>query len=307
MRVVARMTGLSPDTIRAWERRYEAVVPERTSGNTRRYSAEDVRRLALLKELTEQGHTISGVARLHEPELQRLLTPQDAILPTRETPRTSALDSAQFTAESSPLDGVKEAYLTAVARLDARRASEILVRVATLLDARDVVLRVVAPILQEVGERWSHNELGTAHEHFVSAQLRGLVASLLRLSPPDRGARKILMTTPAGHRHEFGILAGALLASGRGYETIYLGPDLPDDELDWAASMSRADIVLLSVVRDVEPTEARRIGDALARVATRSRVWIGLPDGHPLVDATPFARHFHRYEDLDLALANWGG
>ena len=301
------MTGLSPDTIRAWERRYEAVVPERTSGNTRRYSAEDVRRLALLRELTEQGHTISGVARLNEPELQRLLSPQDSVLPRREASAAATQAAPGFSGEASPLDGVKEAYLAAVTRLDARRASEILVRVATLLDARDVVLRVVAPILQEVGERWSHNQLGTAHEHFVSAQLRGLVASLLRLSPPDRGARKILMTTPAGHRHEFGILAGALLASGRGYETIYLGPDLPDDELDWAASMSRADIVLLSVVRDVEEVEAKRIGDALARVATRSRVWIGLPEEHGLIETTPFARHFHRYEDLDLALANWGG
>ena len=72
MRVAARLTGLSPDLIRAWQRRYGAVEPVRTDGNARRFRAVDVRRLALLKELVEQGHTIKDVAALDEAALASL-------------------------------------------------------------------------------------------------------------------------------------------------------------------------------------------------------------------------------------------
>lgn len=300
MRVVARLTGLAPDTIRAWERRYSAVTPERTDGGTRRYSTVDVRRLTMLKELIDQGYTISGVASLDEAQLTSALG--------RRAPGT--LESVpEGTSDQVALsfDTVREAYLSAIARLDTRRASEILLRTATLLDPRDVVFRVVVPIIQEVGQRWSHAEIGVAQEHLVSAQLRGLAASLLRLSPPDRGARRVMLTTPAGHPHEFGILCAALLAGGRGFETVYLGPDLPDSEIEWAVDLGKMDLLVLSVVSDTRDRERARLAETLERVSRMCRVWIGLPEGHSLVNATPFAQHFHTFEDMDVALANWGG
>ena len=79
MRVVTRMTGLSADTIRAWERRYGAVVPARTDGNTRRYSASDVRRLGLLKEATDRGHRIGDIAKLSEGELAEIAGSADLL------------------------------------------------------------------------------------------------------------------------------------------------------------------------------------------------------------------------------------
>lgn len=74
MRSVARATGLTPDTIRAWERRYAAIEPDRTAGNTRRYSPSDIRRLSLLREATQRGHTISAIAHLQEEPLRQLLS-----------------------------------------------------------------------------------------------------------------------------------------------------------------------------------------------------------------------------------------
>lgn len=68
---VAALTGLSANTIRAWERRYQAVVPQRTQGGGRRYSDRDVHRLQLLQQLNEQGCSISTVASLDDEQLRR--------------------------------------------------------------------------------------------------------------------------------------------------------------------------------------------------------------------------------------------
>ena len=72
IRYVSQRTGLSSHVIRAWEKRYEAVVPHRSPKNRRLYSEEDVQRLQLLKGATDAGHSISQVAQLDSKELQNL-------------------------------------------------------------------------------------------------------------------------------------------------------------------------------------------------------------------------------------------
>ncbi|MEM7283303.1 MAG: MerR family transcriptional regulator, partial [Pseudomonadota bacterium] len=69
----AKLIGITPHTLRKWEDRYDAVKPMRTEGGDRRYSVEDIERLAQLKELVDAGHPISSVATLTEEALGKLL------------------------------------------------------------------------------------------------------------------------------------------------------------------------------------------------------------------------------------------
>ncbi|MCB1725886.1 MAG: MerR family transcriptional regulator [Gammaproteobacteria bacterium] len=79
---VARLTGISPDTLRIWERRYDIVKPERTPKGGRLYSHQDVTRLTMIKTLVDQGYAISTVANLAIEELSRRLnSAQPANLP----------------------------------------------------------------------------------------------------------------------------------------------------------------------------------------------------------------------------------
>ena len=79
---VARLTGISPDTLRIWERRYEVVEPRRTPKGGRLYSQQDVTRLTMIKTLVDSGHAISTVANLPLEELNRRLNnAQPANLP----------------------------------------------------------------------------------------------------------------------------------------------------------------------------------------------------------------------------------
>jgi DNA-binding transcriptional MerR regulator len=60
---VARRTGVTVVTLRAWERRYGLLRPTRTAGGHRRYSHEDVQRVLAVRDLTGQGWTVGAAAR----------------------------------------------------------------------------------------------------------------------------------------------------------------------------------------------------------------------------------------------------
>jgi len=292
MRVVARLTGLSPDVVRVWQRRYGAVLPTRTDGNARRFTATDVRRLALLKELVDQGHAIMDIARLDEA----------ALLALEAGPEGVSIPDADPCATGSPEHRLVDAYLAAIQRFDASAAADRLALAAALMRPRELVLNVVLPLLREVGERWHAGRLGVAHEHLVTTHVRGVLGTLVRRAAFDRGAERVLVTTPEGHLHEMGALVGAMLAASRGYDVLYLGPSTPEREVASALAESGASLVLLSVVLTPSATELARLAQRLRTLATRVETWLGLPPEHPLAPLVTGVRVLHRFEDLDAAL-----
>jgi len=288
MRVVTRLTGLTPDVVRVWQRRYGAVDPGRTEGNARRYSEADVRRLGLLKRCTERGHAIGAIATLPDDELARLAA-DDVDVPRTPAPGTN------------PHAEIVDAYLDAIEILDVRRAARILASAAALLPGSEVALEVVAPVLRAVGARWHEGRFRVLHEHLASAQVRALLPMLASSQGSEAGER-VVIATPQGERHEFGALIGALLAAARGFDVLYLGADLPADDLLFLAD-HEAHLMLLSVVWVGEPAEieARRL--LLRDLARRGELWIGMPPDHPLQEQLEGVHLFHRFEDLDTALA----
>ena len=72
--VVVRRTNIHPETLRVWERRYELIVPDRSDTGRRLYSESDIRKLQLVKQLTELGHGVSSLAKLSSDELLEILT-----------------------------------------------------------------------------------------------------------------------------------------------------------------------------------------------------------------------------------------
>jgi methanogenic corrinoid protein MtbC1 len=291
MRVVSRLTGLSPDVIRVWQRRYGAVTPARTDGNARRFTAADVRRLALLGELVGQGHAIMDLATLDEAALTAL---------------QSGPGVPSSAAEAGDRDGPEqrliEAYLAAITRFDAATAADHLALATSLMRPRELVLGVVLPLLREVGARWHAGKLGVAEEHLVTAHVRGVLDALLRRAAFDRGAERVLVTTPEGHLHEFGALVGAMLAAARGYDVLYLGPSTPERELARAAVESGATLVLQSVVLTPPAADLPGLAERLRELAGHVETWIGLPRDHALAEHLTGVRLLHRFEDLDAAL-----
>lgn len=286
MRVVARLTGLTADTIRVWERRYGAVDPDRTEGNKRRYNGKHVRRLVLLRRATELGHSIGQVARLRDEDLRRIIG---------ET-------SPDIGSQVSLYAALVEDYIGAILKYDVQRAESILTRTAAILPPMTLTLEVIVPLMRRVGELWLTDQLGIAHEHIVSGQLRSLLGTLMRHTEPVKGAPRVIVATPPKHLHEFGAIIGAFMAASRGYEPIYLGAHMPFEEISDAAEQANASYVMLSIARDCEPGEQTSLIAGLESVARKHEVWLGIPETHELARSNLPVKMMYRYEDLDAQL-----
>jgi DNA-binding transcriptional MerR regulator len=254
---VTKLTGLSADVVRVWERRYGAIRPQRSQGGSRLYSDADIARLRRLRQAVEKGHSIGQVARLSEDELDHIVA------------------DARIADAPDPYRTARDRFLEAIERMDVVAADLELSRAATLYPPRPLIKNIVAPILYEVGERWAHREMGVAQEHISSWLLRNLLSSLFRLYPPTEGAETIVLATPAGERHEFGILLGALLASTRGWRVVYVGADLPAAEIAHAIRLSKARLLALSVVNTSSQENMAELEALAALVPASTRVWIG--------------------------------
>jgi MerR family transcriptional regulator, light-induced transcriptional regulator len=261
---VSRLTGLSADVVRVWERRYGAIRPRRSEGGSRLYSDADIARLRQLRQAVEFGHAIGQVAKLTDNDLAQLAIPQYS---------TRVLE--QNVAPQDPHLILRENFLNAIAQMDVVAADLEISRAATLYPPRTLVKNIVAPLLVEIGQRWAHQEYGIAHEHVASNLIRGLLSSLFRLYPPDAAAESIVLATPQGERHEFGILLAALYAVTRGWRVIYLGVDLPAAEIVRTIKLTKARVLALSLAAPIggEITQELRLLHQLLPVTVR--VWMG--------------------------------
>ena len=248
IRVVARLTGVPIDTLRAWERRYGAVEPGRDDRG-RLYTDADVRKLKLLRQLVDRGHAIGRIAGMPEAELAALI---EAGAEPADRPAVAA--------------GVEvSGLLSAVERYDVVAAERQLGRLAALLPPRDLVREVALPFMREVGEAWEAGRLTIGQEHMASATLRNLLGSLVRLQAPRDGRPGILFATPPGERHDFGILAAAMLAASGGLPVIFLGADLPADDVVQTARRTAARAVILGVTGAAGEAAAAEAVAAVAR------------------------------------------
>ena len=198
---VAEATGLSPDVIRVWERRYGFPEPVRLSSGHRRYRSEDLRRLRWLALALARGRRPAQVVPLPLPSLRALL------------------DSP----EPAPVTGVLEAVRALDSGEIRRRLHEAWQRHGLLA----FLCEVVAPLLERVGTLWVDGTLAIEHEHLLTEVLEDLLRSLRTGYQPKPGAPVVALATLPGERHRLGLLMAALAYAAQGARVEVLGTDLP--------------------------------------------------------------------------------
>lgn len=262
MAVVTRRTGLSPELIRAWERRHHAVQPTRTYGNRRLYTDRDVDRLLLLRQAVEAGWQIGHIARVRDEQLRALLERSRPGSPTGGRPgELSARKPADLLARC--LDDVVE--------LDAPGLQAHLDEAAVELGRIDMVDHVLVPLFQRIGSDCAGGQLRIANEHLASAVAARFLESLQGAYPPAEDAPGLVVATPAFQHHHLGALLAAATGRMEGWRTTYLGPNLPAEEIVAAARLRRARAVAVSITHPANDprldAELERLGRLLQGVA----------------------------------------
>lgn len=224
LKAVLKLTGLNPDTVRAWEKRYQAVKPIRAENGRRMYSETEVQRLKSLAELSYLGHTIGTIANLPDQQLHELLEKAKTNRPVSK----SGLQNSNY-------KKLIESLIEAVNRYDLPRLEYLLSRSHYLLGIREIVLQLIPELMREVGAQVENQELNFAQEHALSEMVKKMIRQFLdQMEPLESGAARkglILLTTPENHLHEFGVLISAILTRAHGFQTHYLGPNLPAQAL----------------------------------------------------------------------------
>jgi len=241
IRYAAQRTGLTPHVIRAWEKRYQAVVPHRSAKNRRLYSEDDVRRLKLLKTVTDAGHTISQVAQLNSTDLQALAQQDNA-----EIPRTRRINDPPLEPAAAG-DHFKQC-LAAVLNLDPDVLERSYDRAAIDL-TRPVLLRdLIVPLFQEIGKQWQGGSLKIVNEHMATLVTRNFLMSMLRATYISDPSSKIVIATMVGQWHDIGALIIALTAAENGWRPLYYGPNLPSEEIATGVKHSGARALAISII-----------------------------------------------------------
>ena len=256
---VAKLTGLSKDVIRVWERRFGLVKPSRSSNRYREYSDEEVALLRFVKAQMEQGATIGSLAVEGHDALvarMRLATPVSA---EEQKPHERLLDD--LVGSLDPLDkaGFERRLNGAVA----------------VIPFEEAVQRILLPLQRRVGELWHQGRLNIAVEHYVTKIIQQKLFSVMNQLSVNEFGPRILIACPEGETHEIGAQAVAYIAAIKGCHVYYLGPNLPNSDLLTFCETIKPDLVLLSLTEVKPEAAALQQLKELERLATRWSVAVG--------------------------------
>lgn len=219
---VSEITGVNAVTLRAWERRYGLIQPERTPKGHRMYSQTDVDKIQQIVDQLGRGIAISRVA------------------------ESLQVEPALAGVEADVWKTYQVRMIEAISQFDENVLDAIYNEAMSLYPVDIITRQLLTPLLISLGERWKTTNGSVAEEHFFSVFMRNkLGARFHHRNKRNTGPRLIAACLP-GEQHEFGLLLFALAAHARGYRLILLGADLPLEELAHVVSRTRSDGVVLS-------------------------------------------------------------
>jgi MerR family transcriptional regulator, light-induced transcriptional regulator len=241
---LSRRSGVSPELLRAWERRYGLLEPTRSPGGLRLYTPDDLTRVQAM-----QQHLAEGLA----------------------AAEAAALATSTATGDEAPTAGAKDELAAALSSFDEGAVHTAFDSLLARLSLDALLREVVIPYLHELGEQWRRGEASVAQEHFASSLLRGRLLGLARGWGRGLGPLAVLACAP-GEQHDLGLLAFGLALRGRGWRIVYLGADMPIESVGDAAQAFDAAFVVVSAV---DPRALRRHAAELRQLAGKTRLCLG--------------------------------
>ncbi len=257
---VSKLTGLTKDVIRVWERRYGIIQPKRGENGYRIYTDEDVALLRYLKREMDQGTSIGDLAALGR---EALLENIHALPPEKSATPTS-FDALidEITATLDPLD-----ILSFENRLNGSVA---------VIPFEEALHGILIPLQVRIGELWHEGKISVAVEHFVTHHVQQKIFTAMNQFKINDQGHKIVIACAPEEEHEIGAQMSAYFCRLHGHQVHYLGANVPAEALHSLCTQVQPDLVLVSIT--LTPSEETL--EALIRVCAEHvlsicPVWIG--------------------------------
>jgi MerR family transcriptional regulator, light-induced transcriptional regulator len=263
LKAVVQETGLKPDTLRAWERRYGLPEPDRTTGGHRLYSQRDIEVLKWLISRQDEGLSISRAVDLWNTlrnENQDPLAMPEYSGPIQSSARISSISGGES------LDGLREAWIDACLAFNGLLAEGLLVQALAQYPAEIVCFEVLQKGLHEIGEGWYRGDFTVQQEHFASALAMRRLEALVAGAPAPTRTGRILIGCPPGEDHTFSPLLLTLLIKRQGYDVIYLGANIPVEQLEHTIATARPDLVIMAAQQLHSAASLIQVGILLQRM-----------------------------------------
>ena len=254
IQIVSRRTGLSADVIRAWERRYKAVKPSRSSNGRRLYSDNDVKKLMLLQRIISGGRRIGDIAKLNVKNLEDLVESDESA-----TVIKSSLANRPSTGSvMESFDGCIEA----IGELDANKLINSFEVAYQELGPVFLLEDLFAPLVQHVRDECKLGTFRQSQEKFVVELMQSFL--LMNSTKSNKSLNnKILIISPISHNDNLSMLRLSLVCEDSDWMPVYIGTSISADEILFSYEQGRCD--LLMVVIDPNgnqqflPNELRKI------------------------------------------------
>ncbi|MEY2933021.1 MAG: hypothetical protein RL033_3770 [Pseudomonadota bacterium] len=263
-------TGVPVETLRTWERRYGFPVPvTRTGGSHRRYAAETIDQLRLIARAIHLGHRASAVVGRDLGELRRLVDPRTRDL--RERDDATLVPAAELDPH------VVARWLGHTRAMDGEALLGDFQRTLAGMPALGFLVSYMGPYLQAMGDAWASGELRVSQEHFASERVREFLSAQWRgLNDGARGTSDaIVLATPPGERHALGLHMAAWVVALTGARVVFLGTDVPMEEVAFATHCHQARGAVLSVAAGYCGDLAAELRALTAHAAGSLRIAVG--------------------------------
>ena len=259
LKAVIRMTGLSADTLRAWERRYHLPQPERTSGGQRIYSRRDIAILQWLVAKLAEGVSISNAVRLWNEQLEAGLDPLQA----NPSAFAASTEPSSNVITDTSLVSLKEQWKQACLDFNENLANQVVNHAFAISPPEVACHEIFVKGLSELGQGWLQAEVSVQQEHFASGIALRRLGSLISSSPPASRNETILVCCPPGEEHSLSTTYLSFLLHRYGYRVIELGAKTPLEQLKETVVKIKPQLVILSAQQLTNAVHLQRSAQAL--------------------------------------------
>lgn len=260
LKAVVHETGIKPDTLRAWERRYGIPTPNRTESGHRLYTQRDIEILKWLLQRQEEGLSISRAVALWRRLMKEVGDPLEEGKATPPEHAQNATHSVKASVPVTPqlhvpavqanageqLGQLRDQWVAAALAFDEQAADAALANAFGLFSPETVCTDLLQRGLAVIGQGWFEGRVTVQQEHFASALAIRRLDSLLSATPPPTRSGRILVGCPPEEAHTFVPLMLSLFLRRKGWNVLYLGADVPVQSLEVTINSTRPDVVVLT-------------------------------------------------------------